>query len=86
MAGLTGSVTVFQAELDALLNPRLFIAQQSEKPLALDDLVTRVQQSLPEVAVTSIDLTSDRRRSVQMFVKPRNPETSLDYDQVFVDA
>lgn len=90
VAGLTGSVIAFGDELDARLNPDLFLADGEGTPLAPTELATAVERSDPRVRVRLLPLRIEPERSLEMGVRPRiDPATSkpfdIDYAQVFVD-
>ena len=47
LLGLTGSLSVYRAEIDAFLNPKLVIESTQGQPLPLDKILTRIKQAHP---------------------------------------
>ena len=89
--GLTGSIIVFDPELDAWLNPELFeLAQPGGQPLPAAELLRRVEQSDPHVEAYYLTLSDAPRKASVAYVSPRtDPATGqpfeVDYDEVFID-
>jgi len=89
-AGLSGSVLVFQYQLDAWLNPELFHASTPGTALPPSELVERVHKSDPRIFVSNVPLRVAAGEAAQMGVSARrDPSTGrryeVEYDQVFVD-
>jgi uncharacterized iron-regulated membrane protein len=82
-AGLTGSIIVFNEELDAALNPELFTARARGPALSPGELARRVEAQLPNTHVTLIPLSVPQSESALLRVEPKSG--ALDYDQVFAD-
>jgi uncharacterized iron-regulated membrane protein len=91
IAGLTGTVIAFEEELEAWLNPDLFIvttpldARGHPQPM-LDpfELRERVEQSLPEYFVTNVRFYREAGRSVIVPLRAR-PGTQATHTQALVD-
>lgn len=89
-AGLSGSILVFQYELDAWLNPTLFRASTPGPMLPPSELVARVHQSDPRIFVNNVPVRVEPGDAAQIGVSARpDPATGrryeVEYDQVFVD-
>lgn len=90
VAGVTGSVLVFQYELDAWLNPSLFRTTGDGAPLPPAMLVARVERFEPRLQVTSVPLRVAPGETAMLGVRGRrDPATgrffALGYDQLFAD-
>lgn len=90
VAGLTGSVIAFDDELDAWLNPDLFLISGEGTRLAPTELAAAAERSDPRIHVRVLPLRIEPGRSLEMEVHPRiDPATGkpfdIDYAQVFVD-
>ncbi len=48
IVGLTGSILVFQDEIDQALNPELFEVAEQEKRISIDEIIPIVQKKYPE--------------------------------------
>jgi uncharacterized iron-regulated membrane protein len=82
IAGLTGSLIVFDQELDRALNPELFEVPGSAARLSPSTLAAHVEAQLPGAHVTLLSLPP-RGQSSQLWVVPTG--RALGYDQVFAD-
>lgn len=90
LAGLTGSLIAFQAELDAWLNPDLFQARTAGEALSLDDLAHAVEAADPRVAASFIVPPAEPGRTALVTVSARadagaGAPAPVGYNQVFVD-
>lgn len=89
-AGITGGLIVFQPELDAWLNPRLFAASSLGAPLSPQALADRVETADPRVRARWIPWSADPVRAADIWVDWKvDPATAApfvaDHNQVFVD-
>ncbi len=82
VAGLTGSLLAFGADLDAWLNPRLFLASGRGAPLPLDALVQRIKGSEPGLLVDYLSVSSVPGRAAFAFVS--QPSSGMSNGQVFI--
>ncbi len=90
VTALTGSVLVFQTEIDVLLNPALFRSPGQGAVLPAVTLAARVEAAEPRLRVIGLPMTATAGRSVLMNVRPRPDPAAgrphpLGFDQVFVD-
>ncbi|MGE4430827.1 MAG: PepSY-associated TM helix domain-containing protein [Sphingobium sp.] len=86
IASLTGSIIVFRAELDALLNPALFHVPASERPmLSYGGIAAAVERFDPNVTPGTIVYARRAGESAQVVVLTRPGAVSPDYNQLFVD-
>lgn len=94
-AGITGSLLVFQPEIDAWLNPRLFAASSAGAPvpqgvMSPGALADRVEAADPRVRARWIPWSADPTRAADIWVDWEvDPATAApfaaDHNQVFVD-
>lgn len=84
-SALSGSLLVWEKELDALLNPTLLTVPNT-KQSCIDPLILReqVQARFPNVWVNQVDLTCEPGRSTRFWLKAAD-SSELANDQVFVD-
>lgn len=83
MAALTGSIIVFERELDAALNPDLFKARATDaRPIAIDRLIAMVENEERRVVAVEMPLAG---ASAIFRVAARDAVRPLAYDQLFVD-
>jgi uncharacterized iron-regulated membrane protein len=95
IAGLTGSLLAFEHELEALLNPHLFLVTRTAgapPPAALDpfELRERAQRLVPQADVNEIVFRPQPGQSAMFWLTPRtDPDTGKPFelaaDQLFVD-
>lgn len=90
VAGLTGAVISWDHELDGWLNPELFTAKQTGKPLPPLELVAKFEAAHPEAQVIYFPLSYEAGETAEMFITPRiDPATgepyALEYNQVYVE-
>lgn len=93
MAGLTGSLLAFNAEIDRAISPRMMAVQESPGAAPLDPFVLRerLQARHPEALLNTVPLTREPGAAVlYTHIEPRpDPATgqprTLDYDELFVD-
>ncbi len=71
VVGLTGSALVFQHELDAWLNPSLFKSESFAEPLAVQELITRVESSDPRSYATYVAFPETPGDSAMVRLSPR---------------
>lgn len=83
VAGLTGTVIAFSAELDAWLNPGLLTVASRGAPLSPSALVARVEKALPGAHVNYLPLDTEPGEAAVARVD--GGARPLSYDQVFVD-
>lgn len=86
IAGLTGAVIAFERELDAALNPDLFVTTTpGQSPLPLNRLVADVERD-GRRRVAAVELPRPGQSVAMMRVESADPAKPLDHDQLFVDA
>jgi uncharacterized iron-regulated membrane protein len=68
--GATGSLMVFENEIDHWLNGKLTWVQPQGSPLSLSELSARVERRHPGTRITSITLPGDPRIAYGMHLKP----------------
>ncbi|HWA90902.1 MAG TPA: PepSY-associated TM helix domain-containing protein [Rhizomicrobium sp.] len=85
VAGLTGTVIAFSAELDAWLNPELLTVASKAPPLMPDALALKVSAQLPDAQVSYLPLDTEPGEAAVVRVEGRDGK-ELPYDQVFVDT
>lgn len=85
LSGFSGSVLVWEQELDTFLNPALLRVEQDRQAcLPALALRERVLAHYPDVLLHSLDLDCQAGRSVRFWLKPANGQT-LAHDQVFIN-
>lgn len=89
VAGLTGSILAFGAEIDAWLNPHWFRVESRGTALDLDQLARRIEQADPAVQVDYITYDGRAGHAAFAFVSPRPARAvaaaHASYNQVFID-
>jgi uncharacterized iron-regulated membrane protein len=90
IAGFTGAIIAWDHELDAWLNPSLYVAPQAGAPRPPLDLAQRVEREDPRLMVTYTELGIEPGHTLLLSVAPRNdPRTGkayvLDFDQLALD-
>ncbi len=86
VAALTGSIIVFERELDVALNPDLFRSRAPvTQPIALDLLVADIERD-QQFRVSAVELPATANAAAIFRVVPRAADRPIDYDQIFVDA
>ncbi|MEE4450539.1 PepSY-associated TM helix domain-containing protein [Novosphingobium resinovorum] len=86
IASLTGSLIVFRAELDALLNPELFRVQVRGAPmLGYGGIARAVENFDPDVRAGTIVYARHPGESAQVVIVPRTDAPTPRYNQLFVD-
>ena len=90
VAGLTGSVIVFNHELDEWLNPELYHIASAGSPQSPLDLAARLDAAEPRRHVRYVPLTTEPGRSLVVgLASDTDPATGVPYDdayyEVFVD-
>ncbi|WP_122464637.1 PepSY-associated TM helix domain-containing protein [Brevundimonas lutea] len=88
LSGLTGSVLVFQREIDAWLNPQLWAVTAEGPALSASEIAARVEAHDPRVRARWIPLEPDE--GLDVWVDPKiDPATgapyAIGYNQMFVD-
>jgi len=76
LLGATGSVLVFENEIDHWLNGRLTWVQPQGAPLSLGELSARLERRHPGSRVSSITLPTDPRIAYGMQLRPTGPGKS----------
>jgi uncharacterized iron-regulated membrane protein len=89
VAGLTGSVLVFNHELDEWLNPGLFRIQDDRSPMPPLELAALLERRDPRLRVSYLPLHREPGSSLDLFVEPRvDPATgsphAVPFNQVFL--
>jgi uncharacterized iron-regulated membrane protein len=90
IAGLTGTVIAFSDDLEAWLNPHLFVTSTTDEAgrpremLEPLDLRARAERALPDYFVTSVRFHREPGKSQQFFLRPK-PGVEAKYDQAFFD-
>jgi len=85
IAALTGSIIVFERELDVALNPDLFRSRAPvTQPIALDRLVADIERD-QQLRVSAVELPATANAVAIFRVVPRTADRPIDYDQIFVD-
>ncbi|SMF97448.1 Uncharacterized iron-regulated membrane protein [Methylomagnum ishizawai] len=89
-SGLSGGMLVFQAELDAWLNPALFRVAPGGPALPPAELAARVARADPRLAVTALPLRIESGATARLQISPRIDSATgqpfaLDFDEVFAD-
>ncbi|MGM9699393.1 MAG: PepSY-associated TM helix domain-containing protein [Prevotella sp.] len=77
----SGAMLVFEKELAEAVNPDLYIVKASaEKPLPLDELMQKVEKSLPDsVSITGVTVYPEKERAYQVSLsKPRRASIYVD--------
>jgi uncharacterized iron-regulated membrane protein len=90
IAGLTGAVISWDHELDAWLNPRLFVARTAGPAKPAQELAAAVEASDPRARIRFMPLEAEPGHTLSVSVEPRlDPATNkpyeLGYNQVAVD-
>lgn len=91
IAGATGVPLAFNAELEALLSPRLFrVAPRDHPPLSPDELIARVERAMPQLRVEGLNYRPGPAESIRAYVEPRpdpatGKTTPLGYGELFID-
>lgn len=87
LVGLTGSILVFQDEIDRALNPEIFKISSIDKPIPLQDMVVLVQKKYPEKTFNQASIAHndildstyrfrDLKTRKEFFVNPYTAEIS----------
>jgi uncharacterized iron-regulated membrane protein len=74
VAGLTGSMLVYQGEIDAWLNPELLQVESATHTQALDRLVAAAERARPGTQVTGLRLPRSAGDSIEISVEPRGAD------------
>ena len=85
IAGLTGSVLAFRAELDGWLNPHLFRVEPAGPALSVSQLVAHIERADPAVQVFTILPAGVAGEAASAYVGARDGVAAASYNQVFVD-
>jgi uncharacterized iron-regulated membrane protein len=90
IAGLTGSIIAFTAELDEWLNPGLYRAGGTGAPLTPYELAARFERDNPRARVTHLPLAVVPGRAIAMGISGRpdlgtGKAHELGYNEVFLD-
>lgn len=67
--GVTGSILVFQDEIDRALNPELFYIMEQEKKMSFDEIIPVIHRRYPDLSFNYImsDLEERPNRAYQLF-------------------
>jgi len=85
IAAISGCILTFRDPLDAFLNPGLFQASTTRRPLPVAALIDAAQRQRPEARVLYAPANAQVGRSVVLTVAARRRGAPLGYDQLFVD-
>lgn len=90
IAGVTGTIIAWDAELDALLNPHLHRVESAGPAIPAVELARRVEADHPQVRVTYLPLHTPSGSTQSVFVTPKtDPGTGepyeLGWNQLFLD-
>ncbi len=85
LAGFTGSLIVFNQELDVWLNPSLTTVPTHAVPLSPQNLAARIEQQDSAIRVSYLPFRVPRGEAVAAKVVPRRADIDLGYDEVFAD-
>lgn len=88
VAGLTGSLLVWNTELDAAFNPhwlRTTAANTSAQPMDALELRDMVQARHPHALAVRVPLAQEPGHAMVFLLRPLPGEAPLENDQVFVD-
>lgn len=90
VAGLTGAVIAFEAELDAWLNPAVMRVAPGRPALSPSALVAAVERGDPRLQVTRLEPGEEDGRAAMVLVRPRlDPASGKPFEpgfnQMFVD-
>lgn len=86
IASLTGSLIVFRAELDALLNPGLFHVHADNRPmLGFGEVARAVERFDSNIAPGTIVYARRAGESAQVVVVPQPDAPQPEYNQLFID-
>lgn len=77
VVALSGSVLVFEDALDRALNPSLSFVTPGDRPLPLDDIVSRVKAAYPDAVLSSFSFPEQPDLALQIAAnaKPQGPFT-----------
>lgn len=84
-AGATGSVLVFKDELDAGLNPDLFLVEGDARASVPWEVADGVQKSHPNLWVTIVRLRAGAGETLPLSVGARDGEPPLGFNEMYVD-
>ncbi|WP_035774003.1 PepSY-associated TM helix domain-containing protein [Asaia astilbis] len=83
---LTGSLSVYRNELDAMLNPDFFRTQTVDRHLPLSVLLERIQQQHPDQPVIALEYRPGLHETVHAYLTPgRNAAKLPEPDEIFLD-
>jgi uncharacterized iron-regulated membrane protein len=85
LAGLTGSLIVFNQELDVWLNPGFSTVPTDAKPLSPQNLAARIEQQESDIRVSYLPFRVPPGQAVAAKVVPRQARIDVGYDEVFAD-
>jgi len=88
VAGLTGSLLVWNAELDAALNPHWFrttASNTNDQPMDALELRDVVQARHPHALAARVPLAQEPGHALVFLLRPLPGKAPLENDQVFVD-
>lgn len=85
LAGLTGSLLVFQPEIEDSLNADLHRAVQAGPPLPLSALQQAVVQRYRQARIARMQLDAGPGRAMLIDLAPRSAATPLAFNQIWLD-
>ena len=86
LASVTGSILVFDEEIDRFLNRDLFyVPARDAPPLSLDALRSRLQAQYPNAQFNLLPLPSAPDRALVVYPSQRTGAAPLGYDELFID-
>jgi uncharacterized iron-regulated membrane protein len=84
LAGVTGSVLVFEEELDRWLNPQWFALADVEPAMPAPALIARLQQQAPGTSVSTLMLPAHHGQPAMAYVRQWNGVGGARVNQVFL--
>src|SRR5687767_14654837 len=85
VAGLTGSVIVFEHELDRWLNPHLVVIKPQGNPLPPAELHAIAARAVPAGRIDAINLRRAPDESAVFPVTPRDKDGNLGFNVIHLD-
>src|SRR5262245_23332944 len=85
VAGLTGSVIVFERELDRWLNPGLVTIEPRGEPLPQAELRRLAEEAVPDGRIDVINLRRAPDESAVFPVSPLDPARPLGFSVIHLD-
>jgi uncharacterized iron-regulated membrane protein len=85
IAAITGCLLCVDTSIDAALNPDLFKTSTRGPLLSPTEAVERLERARPDLIVTQYPIRTKPGRTIKAIVAPREPGSSLGFDQLFLD-